>query len=319
MPAPTPKLLTATATLLSTLLALVASGHPAARWRLDALYAKTTGRWAGLPWLDILPRLGTTDPDTNGGRWVLGSARLTHFAASGPCPATFSTPYGEFRGGLYDEFDLEHQINKYLGLGMGAHTGLLPTIEPGDTVVELGPWLGSFTRYALSRGAQTVIALEPAPENIECFRKNFAEELENGRVRLLEAAAWHTSGTVRITREGPTATPGASEGYAVDPTGDIEVRSLTLDDALSELGVDHIDVLNLDIEGAERHALAGAKSTIQRDLPQIVVCLHHLPDDATAIKSVMSDIAPNYELRTDNYHARYQAPPEPEQKSAARK
>lgn len=285
--------------------ALVLTSHPAARWRLDVVYAKLTGQWPGMPWPELLPQLLGTTAETNGGHWVLGNAVLTRVEPDGPCPATFAAPFGEFRGLVADEFDIEHQVNKYLGLESGTEFGLIPAVRPGDVVVELGPWIGSFTRYALARGAQTVIAIEPAPANIACFEMNFKEEIAAGRVVLVKAAAWSESGRVRITRDGPTASHGSNEGYAVDPNGELEVRALTLDDALTELGVEHVDLINLDIEGAERHALAGAKRTIRRDRPEIVVCVHHLPDDEDAITTVMEQIAPEYEVLTDGYHARY--------------
>jgi predicted RNA methylase len=51
------------------------------------------------------------------------------------------------------------------------------SVRNGDIVVDCGAHIGVFTREALSLGAKLVIAVEPAPENLECLRRNFATEI----------------------------------------------------------------------------------------------------------------------------------------------
>ena len=64
-------------------------------------------------------------------------------------------------------------------------------MREGDVVIDVGADLGTFTRIALQRGARLVIAVEPDPVNAACFLRAFAKEIADGRVRLVEAAAWH--------------------------------------------------------------------------------------------------------------------------------
>jgi len=304
--------------LLTCLLTAAVCSHPAAQWRLELLRMKASGDLGGVAWADLLSRMATVDAESNGGRWVMGSVRLTA-VGDGPCPAQFESPLGPFRGYLVDEWDLEHFVNNYLGLNADARLGLGPHVEPGDTVVELGPWLGTFVRFALNHGAAKVIAIEPIPQIVECFRQTFAAELADGRVELIEAAAWSRSGKVRMALQGQNNDRNSNEGYHVSPEGDLSVEAIRLDAVLRELGVERVDLINMDIEGAERHALAGAAETIRRDLPQIVACVHHLDDDQTAIFSLMREIAPSYEVLTDNYHARFVADHRPSDANAQRK
>lgn len=42
-------------------------------------------------------------------------------------------------------------------------------VKPGDVVLDCGAHIGVFTRTALKRGASIVVAIEPAPENLECL------------------------------------------------------------------------------------------------------------------------------------------------------
>ena len=40
-------------------------------------------------------------------------------------------------------------------------------------MLDCGANIGVFVRESLDAGAKTVVAIEPAPENIECLRRNF--------------------------------------------------------------------------------------------------------------------------------------------------
>ena len=49
--------------------------------------------------------------------------------------------------------------------------------RPGDVVMDCGANFGVYTKYALSKGAAWVIAIELAPEDIECLRRNLRKEV----------------------------------------------------------------------------------------------------------------------------------------------
>lgn len=294
--------------IAASVLTAVVCAHPAAQWRLDVLRGKLTGDYAGIPWLEILSRLTQVDAEENGGRWVLGLVRVERAALEGACPVVFTSPLGEFHGRLDDEWELEHGVRKYMGLNRDSYRGLTPQVDPGDTVVELGAWLGTFTRYALMQGAARVIAVEAAPENLACLRITFEKQIAEGKVVLVEGAAWDEVKRLRMARDSVNNPRRNSKGYNVTPDGELEVQGVRLDEVLEELGVDRVDLMNLDIEGAERYALKGAETTIRRWMPEIVVCVHHKPDDVEAVLGVLMEIAPEYDVATDRYHARLTAP-----------
>nr|WP_243665529.1 FkbM family methyltransferase [Vulcanisaeta sp. JCM 16159] len=52
-------------------------------------------------------------------------------------------------------------------------------------------------------------------------------------------------------------------GSAINPSGDIVVEADTLDNIVKELRIDHIDLLKIDIEGAEAEAIHGMKETLR--------------------------------------------------------
>ena len=272
---------------VSCLLTAAICSLPFAQWRLSLLQMKTAGRLSAVSWLELGTRLIKIEAEQNGGRWVLGPVTLESADAGVACPANFVTPLGRFVGQLDDEWHLEHTISRYLGWDGVVKDGVDPRIEPGDTVLEVGAWIGVFTRYALSRGARRIIAIEPVTQNIECFKMNLAQELATGRVQLIEAAAWDAATTLTMSRHSPHNQRGSLEGVMVVEDGELTVQGVALDDELMRIGVDGIDVISMDIEGAERYALAGLATTIEASQSEISLCLHHKEDDEAVLTAML--------------------------------
>ena len=76
--------------------------------------------------------------------------------------------------------NIEKEIYSYKG----------QTVKPGQIVLDCGAHLGSFVRFALNKGAATVIAIEPSALKVACLRKTFASEVALGRVRVEQVAVW---------------------------------------------------------------------------------------------------------------------------------
>ena len=70
--------------------------------------------------------------------------------------------------------NLAEQATKVYGdAEQGVHTG--------DVVLDCGANVGVFTREALADGARSVVSIEPAPDNVECLRRNLAAEITRAR------------------------------------------------------------------------------------------------------------------------------------------
>ncbi len=70
----------------------------------------------------------------------------------------------------------------------------------------------------------------------------------------------------------------------------------TIDDTVEALGLERVDFIKMDIEGAERQALRGARRTIARWKPSLSICAYHRPDDAEAIPAVVRNARPDYHV-----------------------
>jgi FkbM family methyltransferase len=213
---------------------------------------------------------------------------------SGSCPAQYETPAGAFWARASDLDQLIFlQREEYM---YRVYDQPPVSVRSGDVVVDAGSNLGVFTRFALNRGARLVVAFEPEPVNLACFNKTFHAELKAGRVRLVESALWDNTGTIRFSAPAPGNSGGGSM-VSDQHTNWIDIPTTTLDSSLSALGVEKVDFIKMDIEGAERKALLGASATIQRSKPRMALSTEHLPDDPQAIREAVLRIRSDYQTR----------------------
>jgi len=142
-------------------------------------------------------------------------------------------------------------------------------LKQGDTVVDVGAGIGDdvvvFSKLVGKNGH--VIALEAHPHTFRCLLKTIAaNQLEN--VTALNFAVSDQGGEVCISNEENFLSNSILNG-----AGGITVRARTLDKILGEIDVRHVDLLKMNIEGAETRALRGMTETL-RALTHIVVSCH---------------------------------------------
>jgi FkbM family methyltransferase len=129
------------------------------------------------------------------------------------------------------------------------------------TVFDVGANSGIYSLAALAAKPDAEVhAFEPTPEIAERLRQTAAL---NGLDRLVvhQTAVFSKDGQATLRRCGDDV--GGNEGmnYIVSDLGGADaehVPTIWLDTACSQLGIDRIDLLKLDIQGHEAGALAGA-------------------------------------------------------------
>jgi len=137
-------------------------------------------------------------------------------------------------------------------------------LPAGGTFVDLGANEGYFAVLGARRVGPTgrVVAVEPQARLAPLIRANL--EL-NGVTwaRVVEAAVAESAGTRPLFLTASTNT-GASSFFRGTryhlPT--VEVRTLTLGALLEESGVEEVDLLKVDVEGAELSILEGARQLL---------------------------------------------------------
>lgn len=127
----------------------------------------------------------------------------------------------------------------------------------GRTVVDVGAHIGAFSLLAATRGARTVVAFEPAPDNFALLERNCRGATA---VRCEQAAVWRSDVPATGVRWTPCAlaanTGGgtvldctAVAGFPVASAGPVDVPAVPLDAVVAALGA--VGVLKIDAEGSE--------------------------------------------------------------------
>ena len=269
-----------------------AAAIKAVPWRLAVFELKLSGNlpehsWGGVI-SGVIPDL---EPKDNLRRLVVGEVTLAEWDPDNPCPVVWNTPMGRMRGFIEDRHILEHFLVRSWIVDPDG-----PKVQKGDVVLEIGAWIGAFTKHALRDGAAKVIAFEPHPVNRNCFEQNFVKEIASGRVVVVKQAAWDGAGSVRMANIGPDNKYRSNKGFAVAYEGPVEVEAATIDEVVARLGLTQVDFINVDIEGGDTRALRGATTTIQNFRPVIVSCLHHIPGDRKRVVDTILAIEPRYEV-----------------------
>jgi FkbM family methyltransferase len=168
-------------------------------------------------------------------------------------------------------------------------------VKPGDVVLDCGANIGVFTRAAVNWGAKLVVAIEPAPDNIECLRRNFAKEIAAGQVIVYPKGVWDKDDILVLAKHTHSS---AQDSFVMrqQTHGGVEAQLTTIDKMAAELKLDRIDFIKMDIEGAEQRALAGAKQMFARNRPRIEISVNHLPEDPIEVPRIIKTARPDYKM-----------------------
>ena len=151
-------------------------------------------------------------------------------------------------------------------------------LRPGATFVDVGANWGYFTLLAAhlvgSRGR--VIAMEPDPRLFAMLRAN-VEANRLRQVAPLALAAADRAGTLELAGHDPEGGNwGLSSLMGNGHGGErFSVESRTVDEVLDERGAERVELLKMDIEGAEEMALRGMEAGLARGrYRRVLVELH---------------------------------------------
>lgn len=111
-------------------------------------------------------------------------------------------------------------------------------------IVDLGSNIGDETvKFAVRHPDAKIIAVEPEGGNFSILRKNIAPYGE--RIVAIEAGVWHRDALLDII---PGSTP---EAFSVVESENGKVKARSMSSIIDEYKLTHIDILKIDIEGAE--------------------------------------------------------------------
>lgn len=164
------------------------------------------------------------------------------------------------------------------------------TWQTGESYLDLGAYNGDTVQEFLGLVPQPkhIIAVEPDRRN---FRKlqAFADGLkmeQNIICDCHECGIWSEQGELEFSDSGGRQSSFCSTKKKMVPVANV--------DSLAESW--EINYIKLDVEGAEKQALAGGKATIQRFKPKMFVAAYHYDNDLWELPLLIKTLVPEYKI-----------------------
>ncbi|GAB7127196.1 hypothetical protein JCM19000A_17030 [Silvimonas sp. JCM 19000] len=146
----------------------------------------------------------------------------------------------------------------------------------GDTYIDLARQDGIRCQQAL--------LLEPDPANYAALARNMAGQYPEAVCLPLAAAEQYTILSFNS---------GQGEGGSISATGDQHIAATALDQLLPQ---GHVDLIKLDVEGAEAQVLRGARNLIARSRPVLALSLYHNPQDIWELPELLFELCDGYDF-----------------------
>jgi FkbM family methyltransferase len=165
----------------------------------------------------------------------------------------------------------DHEISPYFA-----------TVSPGRQyrrICDVGAATGLFSVAACVHfPAAHLHAFEPSRRQRILLGRNLRLNGFSGRVDVTPAGLWNESAVMRFRTHG--AISSLRSATALPPTLDFgeRVPVVTLDEWTRARSIIGIDLIKMDIEGAELEAIQGARQTLLRDRPELLIQAYHMRD-----------------------------------------
>jgi FkbM family methyltransferase len=174
-----------------------------------------------------------------------------------------------------------------------SHDGVEIKAKADDVVIDCGGCWGDTALYFASQVNEDgkVYTFEFIPSNIELFKRNL--ELNphlSSKVTLIPNPVWDKSGeSFYIVDKGPASHISSTPVN----NGDV-VYTMSIDDLVQNQSLNRVDLIKMDIEGAETAALRGATQTLLKFKPKLAIAVYHDISDFGLIPKFISDLGLKY-------------------------
>jgi FkbM family methyltransferase len=150
-------------------------------------------------------------------------------------------------------------------------------VKPGDVVVDVGANWGQHTLYMsrLVGALGSVIALEPYPPAFVELQWHLAANSCRNVLALLVALSDQDGwASFQVGAHASVGSLVAAPERQTGSSAQISVTTRSLDTVVQLLKLSRLNLIKIDVEGAEALVLAGASEAITRFQPALVIDLH---------------------------------------------
>lgn len=170
---------------------------------------------------------------------------------------------------------------------------------PGDWVVDGGAFNGETSlQFALQSLNGKVFAFEPDPNNQAQIQNLLSAARASGDERAVAAAniieiapyaLYDRDTTLRFT-----AGQHGSSAIATDAANTIEIPATSLDSYIAQHGIKKLDLVSLDVEGAEPEALHGMRRALEKFRPKLQISIYHYKEHLFSLPFLVQELCEDY-------------------------
>jgi FkbM family methyltransferase len=150
-----------------------------------------------------------------------------------------------------------------------------PLVRPGGWIVDIGANVGYFSRIFSTwvSGGARVLAFEPEAQNFESLAAMVAQQMPRDLIDCRQCLVAELDGELPLALN-----PDNPADHRIGSSG-VPTRSVRLDTVMAELAWPAVSLIKIDVQGAEVRVLEGARDTVKRNRPALVI---EIDDEALA-------------------------------------
>lgn len=165
-------------------------------------------------------------------------------------------------------------------------------------IIDAGANVGYASAYFISYFPDAaIVCVEPSAENVKMIEKNLAYQIKNRKIKILQNALMGEAGkNILINND---FRDGRDWALSVEETGDDSIlKSISIAAVIEKQQWDEVDILKIDIEGAERFVFSNtADLSYLQKIKVLAIELH----DEFNIRAIIYDILKKYDFLLLNY------------------
>lgn len=173
------------------------------------------------------------------------------------------------------------------------------SVKPGDIVIDAGANLGHISLYFSKNVGVNgkVYCFEPDKFNVQSLKENLQlnKDLPDNII-IEDLLIWNENTLIDFEEAG---TVGSSAVWFSENANVVKKQAVTLDSWAKEKQISQLDMVKMDIEGAEIEALDGCVEVIKQFSPNFAIASYHIVNgEATYIKVEAFFKKMNYPYKT---------------------
>jgi FkbM family methyltransferase len=145
------------------------------------------------------------------------------------------------------------------------------SLHADSVFLDVGAYIGQYTLLGAKHApAGRVIAVEPHPESRQRLQTNVARnKLSN--VSIFPCAAGQAPSRLPFALSEQAFNSSLAGQDGSTPARIIQVEVVPVDDIVQSAGLQRVDIIKIDVEGAEGPVLRGAQGTLHRSRPLLIL------------------------------------------------